>query len=82
MKSCKSRVNLAEKSNPYRGCLVVTRKGVPHPAPGKLLVVIDQFEELVILQDRERQEPFEKLVEALRSEPFSGLSFLLVFRSD
>src|SRR5271157_57499 len=50
--------------------------------PRCLLVVLDQFEEFVILQDPDRQQRFGQLMSALREQPVAGLTFLFVFRSD
>ncbi len=45
-------------------------------------MVVDQFEEFVILQDRERQQRFRQLLSSLRVQPIRGVSFLLALRSD
>jgi hypothetical protein len=50
--------------------------------PKRLLVVLDQFEEFVILQDPDKQKRFEQLLSDLGKQPIPGLTFLLVFRSD
>ena len=50
--------------------------------PKRLLVVLDQFEEFVILQDPNKQKRFEQLLSDLGKQPIAGLTFLLVFRSD
>ena len=47
-----------------------------------LLVVLDQFEEFVILQDPDMQKAFEQLMSDLRYRPIADLTFLFVFRSD
>ena len=51
-------------------------------ADGRLLIVLDQFEEFVILADPERQKAFAALVADLRATPIKGLRLLLVLRSD
>jgi hypothetical protein len=48
----------------------------------RLLVVLDQFEEFVILQDPDKQQRFEQFISALCQQPVAGLTFLFVFRSD
>ena len=53
-----------------------------HIRPQRLLVVLDQFEEFVILQDLERQNQFQKLIVSLVEIRVEGLKFLLTFRSD
>jgi len=58
------------------------QEGCRHASSGKVLVVIDQFEEFVILQDSERQEPFLSLLALLAQQPIDCLTFLLVLRSD
>src|SRR5271157_3318802 len=50
--------------------------------PKRLLVVLDQFEEFVILQEPEKQKRFEQLMSDLGKQPIAGLTFLFVFRSD
>src|SRR5271165_3228402 len=50
--------------------------------PRRLLVVLDQFEEFVILQDPDRQQRFGQLMSALCQQPIADLTFLFVFRSD
>ena len=50
--------------------------------PRRLLIVLDQFEEFVILQDAERQQHLGQLLSSLRQQPIGEVTFLLVFRSD
>jgi len=50
--------------------------------PKRLLVILDQFEEFVILQDEDKQKRFEALMSDLGKQPVAGLTFLFVFRSD
>jgi len=50
--------------------------------PRRLLVVLDQFEEFVILQEADQQQRFEQLMSSLRQQPIADLTFLFVFRSD
>jgi hypothetical protein len=47
-----------------------------------LLLVLDQFEEFVILAKPEQREAFKSLVAELQSRQVKGLTFLLVLRSD
>lgn len=49
---------------------------------GKLLVVLDQFEEFIILGDPEQKRQFAALVSDLRSDPAHRLRLVLVIRSD
>jgi Leucine-rich repeat (LRR) protein len=49
---------------------------------GRLLVVLDQFEEFVIFEDAERRKQFEEFLGSLRHSPIANLVFLFVFRSD
>src|SRR5271166_6377732 len=57
-----------------------------HIRPNRLLVILDQFEEFVILQDPDKdpdkQKRFEQLMSDLARQPIAGLTFLFVFRSD
>jgi hypothetical protein len=51
-------------------------------ANDRLLIVLDQFEEFVILADPERQKAFAALVADLHATPIKGQRLLLVLRSD
>ncbi len=53
-----------------------------HVSPLRLLIVMDQFEEFVILGSTKEQECFLQLLSSLQREPIAGITFLLVFRSD
>ena len=68
---------LGEPTN-LRGLL----EALARRADGGLLIVLDQFEEFVILADPERQKAFSALVADLRATPVKGLRLLLVMRSD
>ena len=48
----------------------------------RLLLVLDQFEEFVILGEAEKKQAFAALVADLRARPVNKLSLLLVLRSD
>ena len=49
---------------------------------GPLLVILDQFEEVLILADPARPDPFRALIEELAVRPLEGVKLLLVYRSD
>ncbi|HEV3119424.1 MAG TPA: SUMF1/EgtB/PvdO family nonheme iron enzyme [Gemmataceae bacterium] len=51
-------------------------------ARDRLLIVLDQFEEFVILGKPEQQQKFAAFVAELKSRPVKGLSLLLVMRSE
>jgi Leucine-rich repeat (LRR) protein len=51
-------------------------------ARGGLLIVLDQFEEFVILAATAQQRGFAVLLADLRARPIEGLKLLLVLRSD
>jgi hypothetical protein len=51
-------------------------------ASARLLFVIDQFEEFLILGKSEQQQGFANLLSDLQAVPVRGLSLLLVLRSD
>jgi formylglycine-generating enzyme required for sulfatase activity len=51
-------------------------------APDRLLIVLDQFEEFVILGKPEQQQKFAAFVAELKSRPVKGLALLLVIRSE
>ncbi len=53
-----------------------------HIRPRRLLIVLDQFEEFVILQDADRQQRFEEFFSALMKNTECDVTLLLVFRSD
>src|SRR5260370_38354386 len=50
--------------------------------PASLLIVLDQFEEFVILGKPEQQQVFATLLTDLQALPIKGLSLLLVLHSD
>jgi hypothetical protein len=50
--------------------------------PHRLLIVLDQFEEALILQDKNKIALLEGLLSSLRHNPVENLTFLLVIRSD
>jgi hypothetical protein len=51
-------------------------------APDRLLILLDQFEEFVILGKPEQQQKFAAFVAELKSRPVKGLALLLVMRSE
>jgi len=51
-------------------------------APGRQIIVLDQFEEFVILAKTERHQEFAAFVADLQSRPVNDLVLLLVLRSD
>lgn len=53
-----------------------------HIRPRRLLIVLDQFEEFVILHDRAKQQNLEQLLSSLCEHPIEGITFLLVLRND
>jgi Novel STAND NTPase 1 len=74
----RAQVEIGCEPSNLRGLLeVLVRR-----AEGRLLVVLDQFEEFVILADPERQKAFAVLIADLRATPIKGLKLLLVLRSD
>jgi Novel STAND NTPase 1 len=48
----------------------------------RLLLVLDQFEEVLILLDHERRRPFDDLLQDLCERPINKLALLLSLRSD
>ena len=68
---------LGEATN-LRGAL----EALARRADDKLLLVLDQMEEFVILAGSERQQAFIALINDLRTKPVKGLKLLLVLRSD
>ena len=51
-------------------------------APGQLLIIFDQFEEVLIAQDEESRAPLLALLTDLTATPIDGLTVLLALRSD
>ena len=68
---------LGEATN-LRGAL----EALARRADDKLLLVLDQVEEFVILAGSERQQVFIALINDLQTKPVKGLKLLLVLRSD
>jgi hypothetical protein len=57
-------------------------EGAAKAAPVRLLIVLDQFEEFVILAKPEQQQQFAAFVTDLSSRPVKGLALLFVMRSE
>jgi hypothetical protein len=53
-----------------------------HIRPRRLIVIFDQFEEFVILHDRDVQERLECLFSSLSDNSITRVTFLIVLRSD
>lgn len=51
-------------------------------APQKLLIVLDQFEEFLILHEQEQRLAFTTLLQKLVEKPLPNLTLLTIFRSD
>jgi hypothetical protein len=51
-------------------------------APQKLLIVLDQFEEFLILHEQEQRLAFTALLQKLVEKPLPNLTLLTIFRSD
>ncbi len=56
--------------------------GMAARAGGNVLVVLDQFEEFIILASGERQRTFAAFIATLTTEPIKSVTLLLVLRSD
>jgi Leucine-rich repeat (LRR) protein len=54
-------------------------RAMDHLAERRLLIVVDQFEEFLILSDQERQQAFQKF---LSGSPLEGVTILLVYRPE
>jgi hypothetical protein len=48
----------------------------------RLLIVLDQFEEVLILVDEEKRQPFSELLKSLQERPIENLTVLLSLRLD
>lgn len=64
------------------GLRALLERACRYLSPNRLILVLDQFEEFVILQDPDRQQRFEQFLASLREAPIADLVFLFVFRSD
>jgi len=53
-----------------------------HVRPKPILIVLDQFEEFVILPDPDKQQRFRQFLSSLQEKPVGDVAFLLVFRND
>jgi hypothetical protein len=69
------------KAGEHRSLLEIVEEAARR-APGRLLIILDQFEEFVILANSERHREFAALVAELQSRPVRNLALLLVLRSD
>ena len=72
-----SRRSKADEGRTLRDLLVQVAKRAD-----RMLVVLDQFEEFVILGRPERHRDFALFLGELQSNPVKGLSFLLVLRTE
>jgi Leucine Rich repeats (2 copies) len=89
---CSRNTGVARSEEALRGVLaslpgeITELADLIEAAAGKaekhLLLVLDQFEEFVILAKPEQREAFKALVVELQSRQVKGLSLLLVLRSD
>lgn len=70
------------KSPPDDDLRQLLEKATLHLRPKRLLVVVDQFEELLILHDDEGQHAFLELLHSVSNDLIPGLCVLLVARSD
>jgi hypothetical protein len=57
-------------------------KACKHIRPKRLLIVLDQFEEFMILREAEQRQAFQNLLAEQVADPVDGLTCLLVLRSD
>lgn len=57
-------------------------RAAKHVAPSRLLIIIDQFEEFLILNDPAAQAPLCEFLEGLEEEPIKGGQILFSARSD
>jgi len=71
-----------QKPPETEGVLPLLDRTCRYIRPRRLMIVLDQFEEFVILQDPEKQKRFEDLMANFRSAPTAEITWLLVFRSD
>jgi hypothetical protein len=67
---------------PLRDLLANASKSRAKKGSAPLLLIIDQFEEFLILNTAEQRAPFNTLLQELARDPLVGLRLLLVFRSE
>ena len=60
----------------------LVERAAAHVRPASLLLVLDQFEEFIIMHEPEEQEEFSVFLRSLATQPVSGFKVLLVLRSD
>jgi Leucine-rich repeat (LRR) protein len=72
-----------QKPDPEPGGVVpLVERACRHLRPRRLVVILDQFEEFVILQQAEKQKEFVQFLVALNTIQSATLTLLLAFRSD
>jgi hypothetical protein len=71
-----------QKPPETEGALPLLNGACRYIRPRRLVIVLDQFEEFVILQDPEKQKRFEELIANLGSASAADVTWLLVFRND
>ena len=67
---------------PLRNLLAYAAESRAKKGAAPLLLVIDQFEEFLILNTDDQRAPFNALLEDLARQPIDGLRLLLVYRSE
>ena len=67
---------------PLPGLLAAVSKRIGQSGQPPLLIVIDQFEEFLILNDAADRRPLSDFLRGLADAPLKGIRLLLVFRSD
>ena len=65
-----------------RDLLALAAESCTKEGKAPLLIIIDQFEEFLILNKTEQRAPFAAFLQELAAKPIEGLHLLLVYRSD
>ena len=69
-------------SDPEQDLRTLVERGVKKLAPKTLVLVLDQFEEFLILADDSQRKVFNEFLQSLVTTPISGLRVLMILRSD
>ena len=70
------------KTPPLAELLATVSQQIGQLGQPPLLIVIDQFEEFLILNDAAARQPLADILRGLADSPLDGIRLLLVFRSD
>ncbi|WP_413195477.1 leucine-rich repeat domain-containing protein [Pararobbsia alpina] len=64
------------------GLRELLEKAAKRVAPKRLLLILDQFEEFLILASQEQRDEFTRVLVSLSTSPINGLQLLMILRED